>query len=131
MKIIVKSEVKPTEDEEKVKKAILNIINLETIKIVEENGIKMLISEGENIEVLSKTREILRRRRILSAAKAVLKRSIMENKIVFYLNKQAAYMGQVSFCEKDGESPLGPITIEITCNNVDEINETINWLTSE
>ncbi|MEM1549034.1 MAG: RNA-binding domain-containing protein [Candidatus Methanomethylicia archaeon] len=131
MKIIIKSEVKPTEDEEKVRKAILNIINSETIKLIEENGVKTLIAEGDNIEVLSKLRETLRRRRILTTAKAILKRSIMENKITFYLNKQAAYMGQVSFCEKDGESPLGPITIEITCNNIDEINEAINWLTSE
>ncbi|MEM0085222.1 MAG: RNA-binding domain-containing protein [Candidatus Methanomethylicia archaeon] len=131
MKIIIKSEVKPTEDEEKVRKAILNIINSETIKLIEENGVKTLIAEGDNIEVLSKLRETLRRRRILTTAKAILKRSIMENKIAFYLNKQAAYMGQVSFCEKDGESPLGPITIEISCNNIDEINEAINWLTSE
>jgi predicted RNA binding protein with dsRBD fold (UPF0201 family) len=35
------------------------------------------------------------------------------NQIRFYLNKQAAFVGRVSFCEPVGESPLGPISIRI------------------
>ncbi|MEM2136378.1 MAG: RNA-binding domain-containing protein [Candidatus Methanomethylicia archaeon] len=128
MKIRVKTEVRPTEDENKVKKALLNIFVSEKVELIEEDGKRILVSEEKNIESLSKLREMLRKRRILSAAKAVLKRSITEDRMVFYLNKQAAYMGQISFCEKEGESPLGPITVEIVC---EKINEVIDWLTSE
>lgn len=132
VKIKIKTEVKPTEDEEKVKKALKNIINAENIELIEEDNRRILIVEGEKIELLSKFREILIRRRILSAARAILKKSITaENSVTFYLNKQAAYMGQVSFCEEEGESPLGPITVEIICDNSRDLEKVINWLTSE
>jgi len=132
VKIRVKTEVKPTEDEEKVKKALKNIISAENIELIEEDNRRILIVEGEKMELLSKLREILIRRRILSAARAILKKSITaENSVTFYLNKQAAYMGQVSFCEEKGESPLGPITVEIICDNSRDLEKIINWLTSE
>ncbi|MCS7097053.1 MAG: hypothetical protein NZ926_01015 [Candidatus Methanomethylicia archaeon] len=133
VKVIVSVEVKPTENEEKVKKTLLNIlnVNVEKIKLREDDKVTLIV-EGGGFELLLKFREVIRRRRILSAAKAILKQSIIDgNKIIFYLNKQAAYMGQVSFCQRDGESPLGPITIEVICENEKEVNEFINWLTSQ
>lgn len=121
-------EIKPTEDEERVRSALLNIIQPEKISTVENEVKKILIAESNMIESLNKLRNIFKRRRILNAARSLLKQSINNGRIIFYLNKQAAYMGYASFCNFYGESPLGPIMIEITCDDPEEV---IDWLTSE
>jgi predicted RNA binding protein with dsRBD fold (UPF0201 family) len=70
--------------------------------------------------------DLLRRERILDAARKVLFRGIQGKKIVFYLNKQVAYVGHISFSQPYGESPLGPIRVEIQC---DDPQSLIDWLT--
>ena len=47
------------------------------------------------------------------------------NRIVFFLNKQAAYAGHVSFSAPEGESPLGPIQVVIETENPEQV---IDWL---
>jgi len=74
---------------------------------------------------LTKLYNLLRRERIRDAARAVLFGGMSERTIVFYLNKQVAYVGHVSFSQPVGESPLGPIRVEIECDNPREI---IDWL---
>jgi predicted RNA binding protein with dsRBD fold (UPF0201 family) len=71
-------------------------------------------------------RLILQRDRIRAAAGAVLRRSIEGNRIRVFLNKQVAYAGHVSFCEPEGESPLGPIRVLI---EADDPFDLVNWLT--
>jgi len=50
------------------------------------------------------------------------------NRLVFYLNKQAAYAGHVSFSAPEGESPLGPIQVIIETENTDQL---IDWLAGQ
>jgi predicted RNA binding protein with dsRBD fold (UPF0201 family) len=38
-----------------------------------------------------------------------------------YLNKQAAFMGRVSFCAPVGESPHGPISIEVETEDMQTV----------
>jgi predicted RNA binding protein with dsRBD fold (UPF0201 family) len=47
------------------------------------------------------------------------------NRIVFFLNKQAAYAGHVSFSAPEGESPLGPIQVILETENPEQL---IDWL---
>jgi uncharacterized protein len=70
-----------------------------------------VIVEGKDQASLERLRMILQRDRIRAAARSVLKRSIEGNRIVFFLNKQAAHAGHVSFSLPEGESPLGPIQV--------------------
>jgi len=75
---------------------------------------------------LEKFRLVLQRDRIRAAARAVLYRGIEQDRIVAFLNKQVAYAGHVSFCEPEGESPLGPIRLEVESEDLMGI---IEWLT--
>jgi predicted RNA binding protein with dsRBD fold (UPF0201 family) len=84
--------------------------------------------EGKGLSSLEKLRMILQRDRIRAAARSVLKRSVDGNRMVFFLNKQAAYAGHVSFSVPEGESPLGPITITI---QIDTPERLIDWLTGQ
>ena len=84
-----------------------------------------IILEGKDQPSLERFRMILQRDRIRAAARSVLRRSVEGNRIVFYLNKQAAYAGHASFSAQEGESPLGPIQVIVETENPDQL---IDWL---
>ena len=42
-----------------------------------------------------------------------------------YINKQAAFVNNIVFCDRADESPLGPIVVTIKTNNVEEF---IDWI---
>ncbi len=119
-------EVRPTEDLDKVLKALKNILHVKNVR-VEDLGKerKMIICEENELNALRKFHDILRRQKILDTARSVMLRSLRSNTIEFKLNKQAAFQGIINFVENDSESPLGAITITITSNR---INAVIDWL---
>jgi uncharacterized protein len=85
----------------------------------------MVIVEGKNQPSLERFRMIIQRDRIRAAVRSVLRRSVEGNRITFFLNKQAAYAGHVSFSSPEGESPLGPIQVMIETDHMEEL---IDWL---
>lgn len=115
----------PTEDLGKVKTAVENIFGALTFKVEDRDEVSILTAETENMDLLNAFQESLRRDRIRDAARRVLLGGLERNIIVFYLNKQAAYAGHVSFSEPIGESPLGPISVQVECESAREL---IEWL---
>ncbi len=93
MIIKLKSKIKPTEDEEKVIKAVKNIFKDAKV-VVDDN---QLIGEAKDI---SRFKELLRSQAILDTARMVLEKGIVGNSTKFNLNKQAAFAGLVNF-DKD------------------------------
>lgn len=125
MKIIVETEIRPTEDEERVKKAVLNLFNPSSIRIEDRGRYKVLVAEAGEPEALQKLHLKLRAQRILDAARSMMMRWSSKDKVVFYIHKQAAFMDYITFCLPQGESPLGPIKVEIV--EVDA-KAVIDWL---
>src|SRR5207237_10061894 len=68
---------------------------------------------GNRRESLEKFRMIIQRDRIRAAVRSQLFKGKEESRIIVFLNKQVAYVGHVSFSAPEGESPLGPIRLEI------------------
>lgn len=68
---------------------------------------------------------IIQRDRIRAAAAAVMRKASSADGIQVFLNKQVAYVNHVSFCEPEGESPLGPIRLFIETNAPLKI---VNWI---
>ncbi|MEM1586001.1 MAG: RNA-binding domain-containing protein [Candidatus Bathyarchaeia archaeon] len=126
VKVLVKVEVNPTEDANKVKVAVQRILGNINLDLIGDGDYKRLIGMASGLEALTHFYELLRRERILDAARTVLLRGVQGNRITFYLNKQVAYVGHISFSQSCGESPLGPIRVEIIC---DDPQSLINWLT--
>jgi len=123
--IQIEAEVNPTEDEAKVKSAIENIFG--SLQF-EEKPLKrgsLLTAKTRGTDGLTKLYNLIRRDRIRDATRSVLYKGISEHSIIFYLNKQVAYAGHVSFSQPSGESPLGPIKVEIKC---DDPRKIIDWL---
>jgi predicted RNA binding protein with dsRBD fold (UPF0201 family) len=123
--IQIDTEVNPTEDEVKVKRAVENIFSSLQfeLKLLKRGG--SLTAKGGGTDGLTKLYNLLRRDRIRDATRSVLYKGISGRSIIFYLNKQVAYAGHVSFSQPSGESPLGPIRVEIRCEDPRKI---IDWL---
>jgi len=126
MKITVWAEVRPSEDIEKVKQAVLNIVSPTVLNIEEMGDKTYIVASARSYRALLKLRELIRQQEIEDSARSVLLRGLVEeNKIVIHVHKQAAYMGHLSFVTEAKESPLGPITIIIECNKPRQL---IDWL---
>jgi uncharacterized protein len=121
----IDADVNPTEDEEKVKEAISNIVGNATFTLVPAFRGSILKAEAEGQESLTNFRSLLHNDRIRDAARKLLYRAIHGDKISFYLNKQVAYSGHVSFSEESAESPLGPLRVEI---ETDQPKQLVDWL---
>jgi predicted RNA binding protein with dsRBD fold (UPF0201 family) len=121
----VEAEINPTENEGKVKRAVENVFgNLEWEIRPQKHG-SLLLGRGRGLDSLTKFYNLLRRERIRDAARSMLYHGLSGRSIVFHLNKQVAYVGHVSFSQPEAESPLGPIKVEISCDNPREM---IDWL---
>ncbi len=125
VKVYVEVEVNPTESEEKVKKAVENVFGNIQTRIQPTGKGALLTAEAKGLEALTKLYNLLRRERIRDAARGVLFEGLKGNTITFFLNKQVAYAGHISFSKEVAESPLGPIKVEIKCENPRQL---IDWL---
>jgi len=127
VEVEVYAEVRPTESEAKVRSAVLNLIDLDEVEVLVMNNTRFIHGRARGLRSLSKLRELIKRGRIGETAREVLSRSVIGNEIVINTNKQAAYVGVLSFAMGEVESPLGPITIRIRTSNPQHL---ITWLTS-
>ena len=91
MIVKIRTRIKPTEDREKVIRAVKNIFRDAEIEIDEDN-----IVTGET-RSLKKLKELIRKQAILDAARMILEKGISGNSTRFVLNKQAAYCRVVNF----------------------------------
>lgn len=114
MIIKIKTKVKPTEDENKVLKAVTNIFNDAEMEISEN------IYTGVSKDI-SRFKELLRSQAILDAARSVLERNIVGNATKFHINKQAAYSEILNF-DKDVH---GGIKLEFVSEEDEDILELI------
>jgi predicted RNA binding protein with dsRBD fold (UPF0201 family) len=86
---------------------------------------RLLTAEGRGLETLTKLLNLLRRERIRNAARKAFFQGLRGETISFFLNKQVAFVGHVSFSEEEAESPLGPVKVRIECEDPKGL---INWL---
>jgi hypothetical protein len=121
----VEAEINPTENPDKVKLAVENVFGAVKFEVHPRKQGDIVVAHATGTEGLTKLYNLLRREHIRDATRSVLFRGLEGNTITFYLNKQVAYVGHLSFSEPAGESPLGPIKVTITCDNPREL---IDWL---
>lgn len=109
----VTADISPTESQEKVERAITNVLGPLQFTVVKKRGYTRLEAEASGIDSLRKLREGLARERIRDAARAMLTRwSSKHEKVSFTLNRQAAYAGHLSLYQA-AHAPLGPIEVEV------------------
>lgn len=117
--------INPTESFEKIKQSITNVFGKLSIEIKPHLKGNVLVAKSEGLDALSFFRNALSREHIRDASRRLMLSCKKRSEITFYLNKQVAFSGHVSFSEPEAESPLGPIKVNITCDNPKEF---IDWL---
>ena len=110
MKIHIKARLYPTEDPEKVKKAILNIFPDAKIEISEGS----IVAISKNLDNMKK---LLETQHIRDTAREILTSSIVGNHIIFKINKQVATVGKINFSISEG--PLGDVEVDVDCEDED------------
>ncbi len=126
VRVTVEAEIRPTEVKEKVLRAVRNFFEPKSIRFERLNETEIVIAESDTLMSLTKLYYLLRAERILDAARGALKKGVQgKNKLVFYLHKQAAYQGRLSFVSGDHESPLGAIRVSVEHPNIRDV---IDWL---
>lgn len=124
LKITVEAQVNPSEDANKVKIAVQNII-----KFIEPDlSQNKIIASTNDEKSLYLIYEQIRDKQILAVARRLLLKNMVHDSTYLLLNKQAAFMGILNICEDENESPLGPIKIIVQSPY---INEFIDWLAPE
>ncbi|HEW89839.1 MAG TPA: hypothetical protein ENG43_00665 [Candidatus Bathyarchaeota archaeon] len=125
VEVLVEVPVYPTEDPEKVRRAVENVLPGAEYELKPAELGHVLVARASGRDALLKLRALVRMERISDAARAVLLSGLEGNTIVFYLNKQVAYVRHISFSEPEGESPLGPMKFVVKC---DDARALIDWL---
>ena len=122
----VETPLNPTEDPEKVMRAVHNLFpNCSPSVVRSDERHAKLEGAMSRLEDLDNLRTLLRQEVIRDAARKILLKNISGSSIVVHLNKQAAFAGKASFCERHDESPLGPVTLTITADDPEQV---IDWL---
>lgn len=120
-KIQVFSSINPSEDSEKVKEAILNILPCNNLKTDEFS----ITGNTDNFQSMEKIYESIHSAQSQRVLQRQLEKHIDRNSTWFYLNKQAAFVERVVLCEEADESPLGPLKIVLTSPNIERIIDTL------
>ncbi len=121
----VEAAVNPSEHSQKVIDAIANVV----MRCLPEVSYRSrVVGRAAGIDPLAIVYEQVRSR----AAMGVLRRMLLDNRAGdstwFLLNKQAATAGIAAVIEDEQESPLGPIRVTISCEELDAL---IDWLVPE
>ena len=121
-KMMARAKVNPTEDMDKVIKAISNIFKFDELEI----GDGYVIVTGES-ESLLDLRESLKIRKIRTTAQRIFLNGTEGDKIIFSLNKQAALVSTPNFVDRE-MSVLGEIDVNIQTDNIERF---IEWMTAK
>ena len=123
-KIEAYAAVNPSEDPEKVKTAVSNILPDANYQYT-QGSIKAV---SRDLHSLSKIQETIRKRRVNRVYRRQIRYNTKGDTTWFYLNKQAAYVDVIAVCEEAEESPMGPIKVILHSVNLEEIAD---WLAPE
>lgn len=127
----VDAQVHPTEVEKRITAAITNIFPNLQLEIHKD----WISSRTEDWNDLIHFSDLLEKQRVLDAARnAVLKR-LSGHTARFLLNKQAAFVGKINFCETEEESPMGPLFVVLSSERLDDLLDQViprwEWLRAE
>lgn len=121
--LTARTHIHRTESVEKLQAALKNVVLLSTTNV--ENQ-EILVGTSDQVESLSIICEQVRSRRSVSVLRRMLVNNLDGDTTFFLLNKQAAAAGVAALIDRDNESPLGGIRIQVRCHPIQQV---IDWLT--
>jgi len=121
----LRATVSRSEDPEKVLRAMKSLLGEGEGQVINETGSITVSSNSRRS--LEKIRHQLRDRRVRSAARRLFLTRSEGGSVSIMLNRQAASVGIVALCNREDESPLGPIYLKLES---DHLGTLMDWLTA-
>lgn len=118
--ITIHTKKNKTENKERISQALKNVIDME-YRIENDR----IIGNTDNYKDLETIYDRIRDKQIIPVVRRLFRNNSKNNKTRVYINKQAAFINNIVFCDRADESPLGPIVVTIKTNNVEEF---IDWI---
>lgn len=104
--------VYPSEDPEKVKTAILKVFPNAEIEET-DNGFEAVSND------LDRFSKQIRKQKILDTTRSVMIRGKRGDRTRFFMNKQVAFVGKISFCEE--KTILGTLKVVVIDEDIDAL----------
>ena len=123
-KIEASCDAEPSEDPEKVVRAVSNILPFSEVS----HGGSQVRGTSADTRSLEKVREAVVSARQQGAFARSLRNNSDGRATWLLLNKQAAFAGKVAICNDAAESPLGPIRLGLSSPQLDVL---VGWLCSD
>lgn len=121
LRVRIRTPVHPTEDVEKVRKAILSLFPEATV----QEGESGLVGEATGASALARLRELVRSERIPDSARGQMLNGLAPDGMTarFLLGKQAAAAGRIHFGPL--RSPLGDLAVTLMGDEEHEVEKAI------
>lgn len=130
MDILVRCPVNPTEDGFKVKRALENIIGLQTFTSENHGEATELSFTDSKQESLNLVRQTVHELRIIDAARKRLLSNWNGTSTQIHFDKQAAFVGKLRIIDDSNElPPLGTIEIGLIFEDESQFEEFLHWFT--
>jgi len=123
--LLVEARVAPSEEPERVQRAVENIVG-DCEYSVRVHGDLVRLSSSDP-KCLDRVHDQLRDRHIRSAARRLLLVGREGDRTRAMVNRQAAFHGVIALCGNEEESTLGPINLTLRSRQIESI---IEWLTA-
>jgi len=129
MKSTIRCIVHPTEEIQRIEKAIENILGPITLSATKFNEFIEIYSSSitgkANFALL---RQLVHDKRILAAVRVRLLKNLDEFTTFMYFDKQAAYTGKLRLIDNSQENPpLGSIEIRFEFESESQFEEFLDW----
>jgi predicted RNA binding protein with dsRBD fold (UPF0201 family) len=121
------AEVKPTEDIEKIKIAILHLCPPATLKVSHHTQQGTTVEgHATGLEAISTFAKKFREQRILQAVRNQLMSLVQDNILIFGMQRQAAFANRFHLCDLKDYSAMGPIHVKLTATHMQDIIDYIS-----
>ena len=128
MKSTVRCIIHPTEDVQRVERAIENILGSITFSLTKFDEFTEIYSSNANKTNFAVLRQLIHDKKILDAVRVRLLKNLDEFTTFIQFDKQAAYSGKIRLIDNINENPpLGAIEIRFEFESEPQFEEFIDW----
>lgn len=128
MKATIRCIVHPTEDIQRVEKAIENILGPIVFSNTKLEEFTELYSSDTKRTRFTTLRQLVHDKRILDATRVRLLKNLDELSTYIFFDKQAAYTGKIRLIDNNHEDPpLGSIEIRFEFSSESQFEEFLDW----
>ena len=130
MEILIICPVNPTEDINKIGKAVENLLGRSDFETVDTDDVSEISASYTNRDTINHVRQTIHETRVIDAARKRIQSNWNGTSTKIYFDKQAAFARKLRIIDDNLElPPLGSIEIVLSFDSEQEFEEFVYWFT--